>query len=65
MNMKNVAFWDIRTQFISHRSYTHTRTGETGHPHHNKTVQGAEHNSSTEKKKANSKVQQVPSMYTA
>jgi hypothetical protein len=45
---------------------THTSTGETGHPHHNKTVQGAEHNSSTgKKKKANNKVQQVPSMYTA
>jgi hypothetical protein len=35
----------------SSKSYTRTSTGGTEHPHHNKTVQGAEHNSSTEKRK--------------
>jgi hypothetical protein len=31
--------------------YTRTSTGGIGHPHQNKTVQGAEHNRSTEKRK--------------
>jgi hypothetical protein len=48
--MKNVVFW---CGYLG----THTIT---------KQGQGAEHNSSTEKrKKANNKVQQVPSIYTA
>jgi hypothetical protein len=54
VTMKSAVFWDIKPQFVLHRRHItspHTSTGETGHPHHNKTVQGAQHNSGTGKRK--------------
>jgi hypothetical protein len=42
---------NFASQYSEQNFFFGTSTGGTGHPHHNKTVQGAEHNSSTGKRR--------------